>query len=178
MVNECQTSSTLLNQKKVRKIQNYATEKTIPYPGLEPRTSCLAVGSFNHYTIGSVLCLCLLNCYTLSLLILLFFLSGKFSISSQFQLLSIPPVFAKTFETIMFEQMADYVIRNYLISPFQSGFRPGYSTALVRVSNDIHSNLELNHPTIVVLHVFSKALIEYALDYSFINCVNVMDFTP
>jgi hypothetical protein len=64
----------------------------------------------------------------------------------------------------MFEQMADYVIRNYLISPFQSGFRPGYSTmtALVRVSNDIHSNLELNHPTIVVLHVFSKALIEYA----------------
>jgi hypothetical protein len=76
------------------------------------------------------------------------------------------PVLAKAFENVMFEQMADYVTRNNLISPFQSGFRPGYSrmTALVRVSNDIHSNFELNQPTIVVLHVFSKALIEYALD--------------
>jgi hypothetical protein len=28
--------------------------KTIPYPGFEPRTSGLAVGSHNHCTIGSV----------------------------------------------------------------------------------------------------------------------------
>jgi hypothetical protein len=28
--------------------------KTIPYPGLESRTSGLAVGSLNHCTIGSV----------------------------------------------------------------------------------------------------------------------------
>jgi hypothetical protein len=28
--------------------------KTIPYPGFEPGNSGLAVGSLNHYTIGSV----------------------------------------------------------------------------------------------------------------------------
>jgi hypothetical protein len=37
-----------------RKIQKFSTEKTIPYPGFEPRTSELAVGSLNHCTIGSV----------------------------------------------------------------------------------------------------------------------------
>jgi hypothetical protein len=55
----------------------------------------------------------------------------------------------------MFEQMADYVTRNNLISPFQSGLRPGHSTktALVRVSDDISLNMELNRPKILVCHV-------------------------
>jgi hypothetical protein len=55
--------------------------------------------------------------------------------------------------------MADYVTRNNLISPFQSGFLPSHSTmtALVRISDNICLNLELNQPTILVLLDFSKA---------------------
>jgi hypothetical protein len=50
-------SIVLLNQKKDRKIQKISKEKTIPYPGFEPRTSGLAVGSLNHCTIGLVMVL-------------------------------------------------------------------------------------------------------------------------
>jgi hypothetical protein len=35
--------------------QKFSKEKTIPYPGFEPKTSGLAVGSLNHCTIGSVM---------------------------------------------------------------------------------------------------------------------------
>jgi hypothetical protein len=71
---------------------------------------------------------------------------------SDYRPISILPLLAKAFENVMFEQMADYVTRNNIISPFQSGFRPGRSTmtALVRVSNGIRLNLELNQPRILV----------------------------
>jgi hypothetical protein len=38
-----------------QKNQKFSTDKTIPCPGFEPRTSGLAVGSLNHCTIGSVI---------------------------------------------------------------------------------------------------------------------------
>jgi hypothetical protein len=52
--------------------------------------------------------------------------------------------------------MTNYVGRNGLISSFQSGFRPGHSTATARVSDDIRLNLESNQPTVLVLLDFSK----------------------
>jgi hypothetical protein len=59
----------------------------------------------------------------------------------------------------MYEQMVNYVSRNSLISSFQSGFRPGHSTAtaIARVSDDFRLNMESNQPTILVLLDFSKA---------------------
>jgi hypothetical protein len=58
----------------------------------------------------------------------------------------------------MFEQMTDYITRNDLISTFQTGIRPSHSTmtALVRVSDDIRINLELNQLTILVMFDLSK----------------------
>jgi hypothetical protein len=68
--------------------------------------------------------------------------------------------------------MADYVTRHNLISPFQSGFRTGYSTmtAFLRVSDDIRLNLELN------LANDSCTRVGYAMDCFFLNYVNVMVF--
>jgi hypothetical protein len=78
---------------------------------------------------------------------------------SDYRPISILPVLAKALENVMFEQMAGYVNRDNLISPFQSDFKPRHRTltALVRVSDDIRLNLELNQPTIFVLLDFSKA---------------------
>jgi hypothetical protein len=78
---------------------------------------------------------------------------------SDYHPISILPVLAKAFDNVMFKQMADYVTHKNLISPFQSGFRPGNSTmtALVRVADEMSLNLELNQPTILVLLDFSKA---------------------
>jgi hypothetical protein len=55
---------------------------------------------------------------------------------SDYRPIFILPVLRKAFENVMFELMSDYVVRNNLISPFQSGFRSGHRTmtALVRVS--------------------------------------------
>jgi hypothetical protein len=63
------------------------------------------------------------------------------------------------FENVMYEQIVYYVGRNDLISSFQSGFRPGHSTAtaIARVSDDIRLNMESNQPTILILLDFSKA---------------------
>jgi hypothetical protein len=78
---------------------------------------------------------------------------------SDYRPISILPVLAKTFENVMYEQMVNYVSRNVLISSFQSGFRPGHSTAtnIARVSDDIRLKVESNQPTILVLLDFSKA---------------------
>jgi hypothetical protein len=73
--------------------------------------------------------------------------------SSNYRPISTFTVLANAFENVMFEQMADNVTGNHLVSPFKSGFRPGHSTmtALVRVSGDFCMN------SILVLFDFSKA---------------------
>jgi hypothetical protein len=60
----------------------------------------------------------------------------------------------------MFEKMADNVTRNILILPFQSGFQPDQRAmaALVKGSDYICLNFELNQPTIFVLFDFSKVV--------------------
>jgi hypothetical protein len=59
----------------------------------------------------------------------------------------------------MFKRMVNYVTRNDFISSFQSGFRPGHSTAtaIARVFDDIRLNMESNQPTILVFLHFLKA---------------------
>jgi hypothetical protein len=59
----------------------------------------------------------------------------------------------------MYERMVNHLGHNGLISSFQSGYRPGHSTAsaIARVSDDIPLNMELNQPLVLVLLDFSKA---------------------
>jgi hypothetical protein len=77
---------------------------------------------------------------------------------SDYRPIFILPVLAKAFENVMYEQMVNYISRNGFISSFQSGFIPGLSTAtaIARVFDDIHLNMESNQPAILVLLDFSK----------------------
>jgi hypothetical protein len=102
---------------------------------------------------------------------------------SDYRPISILPVLlavlAKAFENVMYEQMVNYVSRNGH-SSFQSGFRPGHSTAtaIARVSDDIRLNMESNQPTILVLLDFSiqRLLTVCAMDCSFLSCVSATAF--
>jgi hypothetical protein len=49
-------------------------------------------------------------------------------VNSDYRPIFILSVITKAFENVMFEQMADCVTRNILITSFQSGFQPGHST--------------------------------------------------
>jgi hypothetical protein len=71
---------------------------------------------------------------------------------SDYHPISVLPVLAMAFQNIM--QVVNYVGRNGLISSFQSGFRPGHSTATAIATE---SNMESNQPKILVLLDFSKA---------------------
>ncbi len=53
-------------------------------------------------------------------------------------------VIVKVFEKLIYNQISMYLENNNILSPFQSGFRPKYSTtsALLKLTNDIYSALD------------------------------------
>ncbi len=58
--------------------------------------------------------------------------------------ISIISVIVKVFEKLIYNQISMYLENNNILSPFQSGFRPKYSTtsALLKLTNDIYSALD------------------------------------
>lgn len=58
--------------------------------------------------------------------------------------ISIISVIAKVFEKLIYNQVSKYLENNNILSPFQSGFRPNYSTtsALLKLTNDVYSALD------------------------------------
>jgi Reverse transcriptase (RNA-dependent DNA polymerase) len=81
------------------------------------------------------------------------------SLLSDYRPISLLPCFSKMFEVVMARQMTEHINMNRLLSPFQSGFRCGHSTstAVLKVSEDIRSNLGERQATVLVLLDFSQA---------------------
>ncbi|XP_024893569.1 uncharacterized protein LOC112468571 [Temnothorax curvispinosus] len=67
--------------------------------------------------------------------------------------------FSKLFERIMHRQILDHINSHNILDDRQSGYRKGYSTqsALLRLSHDIRSGVDVGEVLILVLFDFSKA---------------------
>ncbi|KAM3961990.1 uncharacterized protein ACR2FA_003881 [Aphomia sociella] len=81
------------------------------------------------------------------------------NILNDFRPISILPFLSKILEAVVHKQLSDFVFKNKLVSPFQSGFRPGHSTAtaLLRITEDVREGMENSKLTILVLIDFSNA---------------------
>lgn len=65
----------------------------------------------------------------------------------------------KIFEKIIYQQLYKYLNQSNILSPYQSGFRSGYSTttALLKFTNDVFSSCDKNQCTGVIFLDLSKA---------------------
>ncbi|XP_022836858.1 uncharacterized protein LOC111364232, partial [Spodoptera litura] len=81
------------------------------------------------------------------------------TLPTHFRPISILPFLSKVLEACVHKQLADYIYSNSLISPLQSGFRPGHSTvtALLKVIGDVKAGMEDTRITVLVLVDFSNA---------------------
>ncbi|TKS65251.1 RNA-directed DNA polymerase from mobile element jockey [Collichthys lucidus] len=74
-------------------------------------------------------------------------------IMSNFRPISNLPFLSKILKCIVATQLKAHLCSNYLLEPFQYGFRPQYSTetALLKVTNDILLSADSGHLTILIL---------------------------
>jgi hypothetical protein len=78
---------------------------------------------------------------------------------SDYRPISLLACLSKVFEVLMARQMEAHIRRNELLTVFQSGFRRHHSTtaAILKVTEDIRSNMEDGQVTVLVLLDFSQA---------------------
>lgn len=78
---------------------------------------------------------------------------------TDFRPISILPFLSKILEKLVHQQLSIFLSKHNLLSPFQSGFRPGHSTttALVNITDDIRSGMESGKLTVLALLDFSNA---------------------
>ena len=79
--------------------------------------------------------------------------------AEDFRLIAILPFISKVFESIIHEQIAQFITENHILHFSQSGFRKGYSctTALADVTEDIRKYVDDNKITFLSLPDHSKA---------------------
>lgn len=78
---------------------------------------------------------------------------------NHFRPISILPFLSKILEAVVHKQLSSHIFSNNLLSNFQSGFRPGHSTAtaLLKVTEDVREGMESSKVTLLVLIDFSNA---------------------
>ena len=78
---------------------------------------------------------------------------------SDYRPISLLATLSKILEKVVAKQILKYLEENNLMESFQSGFRPGHSTAtaLLKVSDDIFSSIDASEVTFLVLLDYSKA---------------------
>lgn len=79
--------------------------------------------------------------------------------SNDYRPISILPVLAKVFETLMSKQINEYLDQNHLMSPLQSGFRIAHScnTAALKVLEDLRPEYDKGNISLMCMLDFSKA---------------------
>ncbi|KAK3927257.1 RNA-directed DNA polymerase from mobile element jockey, partial [Frankliniella fusca] len=78
---------------------------------------------------------------------------------NEFRPISLLCILGKILEKIVFAQLCEFLDRNSLFNPLQSGFKPNHSTttALLKVTGDIREAIDNKLLTILVLYDFSNA---------------------
>ncbi|CAG9130076.1 unnamed protein product [Plutella xylostella] len=78
---------------------------------------------------------------------------------SDYRPISILPFLSKVLERLVHHQLNRFLVRNDLMNPYQSGFRPGHSTvtALVQITDDVRQGMENGELTVLSLLDFSNA---------------------
>lgn len=78
---------------------------------------------------------------------------------SEYRPISILPFLSKVLERLVHTQLNNFLSKNLLLNPLQSGFRPGHSTTttLVHITEDIRSSMDNGRLTVMALLDFSNA---------------------
>ncbi|XP_045452327.1 uncharacterized protein LOC123661409 [Melitaea cinxia] len=78
---------------------------------------------------------------------------------SEYPPISILPFLSKALERLVHQQLSRFLLNHNLLNPFQSGFRPGHSTttALIKITDDIRSNMDNQRVTVLTLLDFTNA---------------------
>lgn len=96
---------------------------------------------------------------------------------SHFRPISILPILSKILENVVQRQLSNFLLSHNLLSPFQSGFRPGHSTvsALIKVSDDIRCAMNNKLLTILTLLDFSSAFnsVDYDILLGILSSLNI-----
>ena len=91
--------------------------------------------------------------------------------------ISILPFLSKVLERIVHQQLSQFLAKNELLNPFQSGFRPGHSTvtALVKITDDIRYNMDSKLLTVLALLDFSNAFntVDYDILLGVLHSLNI-----
>ena len=73
--------------------------------------------------------------------------------------ISVLPIVAKIKERIVFNQLYDFLQEHSLLTPYQSGFRPGHSTqdVLIKTIDDWRKEMDKDHVVSTLFVDLSKA---------------------
>ena len=78
---------------------------------------------------------------------------------SNYRPISVLPLCLTFFERLIHDQLYDHVTKHNILNPFQSGFRPGFSTttALLGVSDYLHDKIQQGNTTDAIFLDLMKA---------------------
>ncbi|CAH2091002.1 unnamed protein product [Euphydryas editha] len=99
------------------------------------------------------------------------------SLPSHYRPISILPFLSKILERIIHFQLTLFIIRHNILTPYQSGFRPGHSTvtALTKVFDDIRFGMDNRQVTILALLDFSNAFntVDHEILLAILESINI-----
>ncbi|XP_062531624.1 probable RNA-directed DNA polymerase from transposon BS isoform X1 [Bombyx mori] len=96
---------------------------------------------------------------------------------SEYRPISILPFLSKVLKRLIHNQLSEFLTRNELLNPYQSGFRPGHSTvtALVHITDAIRFGMESGKLTVLALLDFSNAFgtVDFDILLAILSSINI-----